>query len=125
MNLFWKTAKFQRLDAVWKKKLRQSGFVDIEDESSSSFARPIARQLVDTQNASTRDHEAIFTYYTRAEQFLSAFDFPTKKHRRIWELHAQGVSVRRISHRLRVERNTVYHFICKYRRIAGLEKWKK
>lgn len=34
MRKFWQTQKFKQLQAKWEEKLRQSGFVDIEDEKN-------------------------------------------------------------------------------------------
>lgn len=49
------------------------------------------------------DHEAIAFYYEAAGRFLHSHRFASDVQRRIWELHAQAVSVKRIESHLRRE----------------------
>jgi len=50
-----------------------------------------------------QDHEAIAFYYEAARGFLHSFRFASAVQRRIWELHSEGLSVKRIESHLRRE----------------------
>lgn len=50
-----------------------------------------------------QDHEAIAFYYQAASRFLHSYRFASDVQRRIWELHSECVSVKRIESHLRRE----------------------
>lgn len=90
-------AELKTLQKVWYKKLKENGFEDIEDTSSP-------REYLKTWHSSyfqVRYTPEIFDlkqeYYRRASQFLHDHTFVDIIQKKIWELHAEGQSVRAIS----------------------------
>ncbi len=97
---FFQTQDFKALDTEWRKKLKDSGFEDIErpdgnlkdGASSSNFKK---RPEYDQSKAE---------YYRLAGQFLHEWPSPFRTSKsgtgewkkRIWELHANGKSIREI-----------------------------
>lgn len=92
-----KTPNFEQLKAKWYKKLKSSGFEDIEQDDgnlrswSSSFYR--ARRAPETL-------AAIEDYYRLAGHFLHEHEFASETERLIWEYHANGLSGKDISETL-------------------------
>lgn len=108
------------LEATWYNKLKESGFEDIED------TRYPDRPLKDYHDGYFRERydpvrfEAKQTYYQRAAQYLEAVygdrHQDPKPESSIWELHSQGLSVRKIGEQLGIHYLQV-HFVV--RRIAA------
>lgn len=90
---FYKTNEFKQLDAEWKKKLKDSGFEDLEDDQENidrgswDFRRPKA----------IRAHQTKTEYYYMATQFLNDYNFDTELEKIIWTYHTEGIGVRNIS----------------------------
>lgn len=84
--------EFNKLKQVWYKKLKKSGFEDIElnekylKNPSSKFLRK--RSLDTFQNREN--------YYYMATCFLNDYKFKTRLDKIVWEYHANGISVRNI-----------------------------
>lgn len=103
-----------KLQQKWYKKLERSGFKDIE--SPLKPGQPLKHwDSIDFQ----LDHTAeSFTerqrYYELAGQMLHDFQFKSKAHKKIWEMHSKGESLSNISERVKLHRNTVYRIIRRY-----------
>jgi hypothetical protein len=100
-----------RLKAIWAKKLKDSGFEDIEQESGmlktwSSVAytgragSSDDRWGTDIQGKIVTNY-AKAEYYRLAEQFIYSHKFGSALEREIWTLHANGTSCRNIAKKLR------------------------
>lgn len=94
---------YESLKKIWYKKLKASGFEDIENErgelnhySSSDFF--MDHHLFDRFTHQTKlelkelSLEAKASYYRMAGSFLENHTFKTKLDKRIWEYYAEGVS---------------------------------
>lgn len=92
-----KNKAFTALQIIWYEKLKQKGFVDIEESTSDNLKSWASRYALKDP---TR-FEAHQTYYVLAGQFLHSYDFPNAHKRRIWALHSEGKTVRQISILLR------------------------
>lgn len=106
-----KKKTFEQLKAEWYGKLKRSGFKDIEDDQgrliaySSDFHKPpthdirlytiISSNGINELTALARSSSE--EYFRLAEHFLNSYDFPSIRHRLVWELHTNGISERRIS----------------------------
>lgn len=83
----------EKLKKIWYKKLKDSGFGDIEyDENwmKSCLPRP---------NATIRDplvRETVQAYYNMASHFLNEYKFEEELDKVIWEYHTEGISPRNI-----------------------------
>lgn len=85
--------EYDKLRAIWYKKLEKSGFQDIESDNynlkiwSSKFAR----------KESMLSWEAKAVYYQMAANFLNDYKFKTKREQNIWRYHSEGISCRNIA----------------------------
>lgn len=86
---------FLELKRMWYARLKQEGFSDIENTNRSDH--PLTcwhsnkwKKVPSEKIALTKD------YYIRAEQLLTSYKFESDIHKKIWELHAQGLSKRKI-----------------------------
>ena len=109
-----KAKSYAELKKVWYKKLRDSGFTDIEEEDgklkrySSDFLKlptPDSRKyslLSDNlkQEMIKNNFEYTVKYYDMAEQFLSSHKFRRVYERLIWKMHSEGISEQVISNEL-------------------------
>lgn len=114
------------LARIWRRKLEESGFRDIELPDGS--LKPPERPFGDSRRDFTRCHEvernAIFEYYHRAEVFMvsRAFLRLPKVVRGVWRLHARGVSNSEAAKRLGVTPTVVRSAVTRVRVAAGLPK---
>lgn len=88
---------FKQLKTIWDQKLKESGFVDIENTNHPEVPlndwHTLKRKLKDI----TPDQiEATQEYYTKALHLLSSYEFENETHRSIWVLHTAGKSKRKI-----------------------------
>jgi DNA-binding NarL/FixJ family response regulator len=106
MRKFYQTEKFKRLNAVWKKKLEATGFVDLED--SWGYLKHPDERTLKSQNA-----ERIRTFFSLLDEYLLTAVL-SKRDRAILELYAQGCSVKGesgIARRLGIGKTTVHRVI--------------
>lgn len=89
--------EYQKQKEIWYKKLKQSGFEDIESDEnnlkewSSKFARKKSLESMIAKQ----------TYYNLATQFLNIFAFETELEKVVWTYHTEGISVRNIAKTLK------------------------
>ncbi len=104
MNQF-KTKEFESLNKVWKKKLKKSGFEDIEQDEDTL-------KLWYSEYYKTRYTATTFAakeeYYILASQFLHSHKFIDKKEEAIWALYSEGYSIRKIVKALKSRHFKVY-----------------
>lgn len=76
----------------WERRLRESGHVDIE-QSNGELVNP-----AHVQRARVRAERGTLTadYYRMAAQWTWTHIWRSRLHRRIWELHGEGMNVRAI-----------------------------
>ena len=104
------TKPSKALQAKWNKKLADSGFVDIEEPNSplewlkrwdsNYFARRTAWRGPERMAAQA-------DYYHQCFQFLHNHQFDVELERKIWAMHADGISAAQIKRKLRCKTNTV------------------
>lgn len=91
-----KKTPFEKLKAEWNKKLKDSGFVDIEKDGrlielhSHRFNR-------EKHKYSFGGWEAKQEYYRLAEMFCNTYKFKTELDHVIWEYHTNGIGAPEIS----------------------------
>jgi len=90
-----KKTELNKLQAKWYKKLKATGFDELEykDGSIKSCAPPSARKT----HRAFIFQQSTQEYYYMATHFLNDYKFESTKERNIWEYHANGLSVRSIS----------------------------
>lgn len=98
---FWTTPEFKKLQAQWDKKLASSGFVDIEKPDGSLTDGRFRTQ----QKAA---------YYEEVSHHLWHSEFDSPKHRKIWGLHAEGLTYKQIAKRVRISFQGCQAIVKKY-----------
>ncbi len=88
-----KKLNYETEKVKWYKKLKDSGFEDIENGKGGLKRYDSYRR----QEASEATWQAKATYYQMAENFLEAYKFETVMEKAIWEYHSNGMSVRDIA----------------------------
>jgi|SRR5215217_4680673 len=99
---FYQTKDFIELQKRWYEDLDDKGFRDIEfvypDGNASHFTRP----AVGSSSWPVDYAKALPTlaYFQFASKFLWDYPFKKPKHKHIWRLHSQGMSIRQIAKRV-------------------------
>ena len=121
----FKGPAFRKLFAEWNRRLAEDGFQDAED-----FSLPDP-PLKSWHSFRFKENRETLGYYQRASSLLeSKFTFGSDIARRVWELHAQGKSVRGIEETLRYQligykgrkRDCVHRIIVEIQMRSGLKR---
>lgn len=103
---FNKTKEFKALNDKWQKKLKKSGFEDIEDEKGN----------IDRGSWDFRTKKVLYSYQTKVEyyykatQFLNDYNFETPLDRAVWTYHVEGIGRREIAKLLqKLKMSTLEH----------------
>lgn len=107
--------EFLKLQALWYKKAKKSGFEDIEREelhlkkwSSATF---MEKKNGSYFNEKKVYYDSVQEYYQMAGRFLHDYAFETPLEKTIWAYHADGISVRKIANILKKkEAKGMYYF---------------
>jgi hypothetical protein len=98
--------KYKKLEEKWYKRLKISGFDDLEQGPGKQDLLLRAktgdpRQMLSKQaRASADGHDQKQEYYRLAGHFLYEYEFPFTVEQKVWELHSQGISMRDIATRV-------------------------
>lgn len=94
---FYQSSSFKALEAEWKAKLASSGFEDIESDEST------LKQYASSDFAKRPEYDqSKEEYYRLAGHFLHEYHFRDSRgstwqwKKQVWELHAEGKSIREI-----------------------------
>lgn len=88
-----------KIQQEYYQKLQQSGYIDIEDTSHPH--RPLlCWHSLKWKKLSQRSKEQIETYYQKARDLLHSYPFSNPVQRKIWELHSDGLSKKKIEKEL-------------------------
>lgn len=105
-----KTKELKKQQKVWYKKLKESGFEDIEYfdkdmepkhllRGGSKFS-PLTNEQENSMNYSSvgilNEYEATVSYYDKARSLLHTIPFKNEQERLIWEMYSEGEAVRKI-----------------------------
>jgi hypothetical protein len=79
---------FKKLQKTWYKKLKKSGFEDIEySDGSSKSCKPRTPRGLDPSL-----RQSIIDYYNMCDAFLNDHTFETELDKVMWEYHSNGIS---------------------------------
>lgn len=84
--------EYEKLRAIWYKKLDKAGFKDIERDEDN-----LKSWTATKVNRSLHSWESKEAYYQMATNFLSDYTFASNTEKLIWEYHAEGISTRDIA----------------------------
>lgn len=114
---------FKKLQDKWYKKLKDSGFEDIEQDEQrlkrwdsmyfitrhTSFVGNSAKQVAGShRKLSTDQFKSQQEYYQLAGVFLHNHQFKDSKERTIWELHSEGYPTSDIYKVMKAKKQAVY-----------------
>lgn len=103
-----KDKDFQKLKAIWDKKLAKEGLEDIEQPNGMLKKWAGAFFKDRHKRFGSVSFEAKEEYYRLAGQFLHSYPFETETERKVWELHSEGMSIREIVRTLGSKRIKTY-----------------
>lgn len=89
------TPEMRKLNKEWSQKLKESGFEDAEDRNHPESPLKTWHSFK-WKGSPPAQIEATQAYFAKALEILSIYTFENETHRRIWELHCQGFSKRKI-----------------------------
>jgi hypothetical protein len=104
----------RELQAEWYKKLKESGFEDIEYRDGQLKAETKrGKQFIEMRESS-------YDFYDIASSFLEKGEFDHELDRKIWELFCDGISIRNSAKTLHTYKFKVHTTINKYKVKFGI-----
>jgi hypothetical protein len=98
------TPDLKTLQKIWYKKLKNTGFVDIEDTNSPKEFLKTWHSSYFISRYTPETFERKEAYYRLCSHFLWDYEFESNLEREIWRLHSEGMSLRDIAQSLRSKR---------------------
>lgn len=92
----FKTKAFKKLFKKWNNKLEKAGHDEIENFNLEDPAFLNKSDASKFKNVTPEEYESRSLYYSNARSLLHTFAFESSIQKRIWELHADGMSLRQI-----------------------------
>lgn len=114
MNI--KDADFRKLQRFWYRKLRDSGFNDLETFGQQGQVFDLLKRGY-SENQTQAQKESNAEYYRAAQFFLWAREWDSEVHRRMWELHSSGVCQRKIALELKMPSGKLERLLAKYKEV--------
>lgn len=109
---------FKKLQKQWYKKLKDEGFKDIENVGYYMTS------AINLRAVATKDREAIQEYYSNATSVLYETQFDTEKEKKIWELHCEGLSLRKVAAKYGISKSGAQSIIAKIQKKYRLRVFK-
>jgi hypothetical protein len=81
---------FEILQAKWYEQLRTTGFVDVEAPDYKTWRFNSLRPYPPIDPGPKQD------YYRKAYDVLRTYPFKNSEYKKIWQCHAEGLTVRKI-----------------------------
>lgn len=122
MNPF-RTKKFKALQRQWYQKLEKEGFEEIEDVESGRELMKVWHAHYFQTKYEPQTFLAKQEYYSLAFSFLERHSFGHKKEQAIWELHANGQSLRKIAESLEEKVCRVHKIVSELRDKMMAPEW--
>jgi len=123
--------QLKKLIKEWDRKLKDSGFVDIENRKTGMLITWAGSISCDDKHAMQKANygytslvwkESQAEYYRIASQCLHDRDFRNELEREIWELHVDGHSYKEISKKINVTLDKARRTIERLAKEFGLKK---
>lgn len=112
MSLFQRP-KFKQLQKIWYQKLKDSGFNDAEDTTNEDGYMLVWHSSYFYSRYTPETYKEKQDYYRLASSFTSLYEFISQQERDIWNLHAEGQSLRTIAAHSNLSVYQVYKIIKK------------
>jgi|GEM_PF-5044513 len=107
MNPF-ETEQFLKLKREWDKKLKESGFKDIESDTSKT---PRLKK-------NTSDFENKRAFEVFYEFSLKKSNFKKPVHRAYFKLYCEGLTYKAIAESLKRDKTTIFEVVKRYKKLA-------
>lgn len=111
------SSEFKKLQAKWYKKLKASGFEDIEEQDSPQEMLKQWHSLYFLSRYEVSEFQAKQRYFELASQFLHTHVFETSYEKAIWRDYSKGLSARAIARHLEVRSEKINRVIKRLERI--------
>lgn len=112
---FHETKQFKKLNKVWAKKLKKSGFEDIEEFDSPRELLKSYDDFYFVKRATAGTFDDTQRYYELVRQMLHTHEFDSKRERSVWTMHSEGIDLISISKKLRISLWSVKSIVKKLR----------
>lgn len=91
-NSVWKSKEFLAMQRKWYDKLKRDGFIDLEflKDNGDTTTHLLRGSLYDFRKKYKPETEY---YFRKARFYLHNAEFANKGDQKIWELHAEGLSL--------------------------------
>ena len=99
----------------WYDKLEAAGFEDIEERHSPREMLK-RKHNHDFKKIEPDMYEAKRFYFQEAADMLNWHKFRNARERKIWALHAEGLSVREVATKIKLAKSEVHRIILRLRR---------
>lgn len=109
-----KPTSFKKLQEIWYKKAAKAGFVDIEQNDDEERLKKWHSTYMQ-QRYTPQMYAAEERYYQLATDYLTNGTFDTATHKKIWELHTEGWTFRKIATVVKTSVWTISMVVGKYR----------
>ena len=109
---FYEAAKFKKLNAEWQKKLKASGFEDLEDPENPD--EPIPHHIK-TRLPRFKKGEETRDYYDQCLHYLEYGTFDSMRQKAMWTMHCHGESLQEIATSRLISKSTVQYHIRRVR----------
>jgi len=130
MEQFWRRKSFKVLLTTWNRKLKSSGFDDIEQESKTGEERVLKQRSARKCFSQADDFEREMTleYYLLLGHLVQNTIFPNDLEQSVMIRHSEGAKVTEIvdeisSKGIRRHKDTVMHIIRRWQTKWGIRKW--
>lgn len=118
MSSPFKTPEFKALFEQWNRTLERNGHQEIEDFGHPDTPLRSWHNLK-WKRLSQDQQQDTAQYYEWAINVLWIFKFECRLHKRIWALHCEGLSLRKIAQKIKTRKKSViYDIILRIERSA-------
>lgn len=99
----FQSKQFKVLQHKWYKKIKDQGFDDVEDVESPREFMKDWHSMYFQKRYTIDSFQAKEEYYRMARSFSNTHKFECRRDKQIWELHCEGLSLRKIAEKLKTK----------------------
>jgi DNA-binding NarL/FixJ family response regulator len=123
---YYTTKDFKTLNKQWKKKLKDSGFEDIEYDGPSSTNSESLKKTIDATKNKWITKDSTEEFFSIAEDFLWNGEFDKRKNskqKKIFQMYVEGKIIREIAEALKLDECTIYRNISRVKKKIKQGDW--
>lgn len=130
MEQFWRKKNFKDIYKEWNKKLKDSGFEDVEEDSKDTKEERLLKQKSTNayRQASELERESRLDYFCFVGYLAHNTVFPTDLEKLVMIRHSEGAMIKNIvdeiaSRGISRDRKTIRHIIRRWQTKWGIKSW--